>query len=323
MIFKSIASLVLMTVRPRIRTGRPDAEVPLFYGFVTRGLDAAFEEACRRLKVTQMQTPQHSLGSKSAGGRIRFGDGSLGWLKVSGVPVGTMNPRRQREASPRVRNDIPTPQVFRTIQWTSKAIRWQATTMSLVVFPTVDRFLADGGSLAGDDEWIARLRTALSQIAALTCSHHCMTQEYVAHAILPRFGPDAPHVATEWHTAHGDLSWGNLTAPELFVLDWESWGLAPRAYDAAYLTVHSMEDVDLMLRLEQEFADEFSSSSGCVGLLVACAEMLNRIEAEQLDAWHARNIEAIAQRGLHRYRATIASGTTGKSPRTRQVPQAE
>ncbi|MDT9702411.1 hypothetical protein, partial [Streptomyces sp. P17] len=68
-----------------------------------------------------------------------------------------------------------------------------------------------------------------------------------------------------------------------------------------------------MHRLEREFMDEFSTPSGCVGLLVACAEMLNHIEASDLDPQHARNIEAIAQRGLDRFFAANSAKDTARS----------
>ncbi|QUX28704.1 hypothetical protein KGD83_26415 [Nocardiopsis akebiae] len=38
---------------------------------------------------------------------------------------------------------------------------------------------------------------------------------------------------SDWRIGHGDLHWGNVTATELFLLDWDSWGRVPRGLDAA------------------------------------------------------------------------------------------
>lgn len=279
----------------------PDAaRSELFYGYVTRGVEAAFAEACLRLQLTPLQEPRRGFGSKSCGGRVHSADGSISWLKVSGIPAGSVNIRRDREKAARHISGVRTPQILASLDWTSGGVDWYATSMTLAPSPTIKQFVVTG-SLAQDDRWISSLRDVLNQIAAIPTSHHRHNPEYVASAILTRFGPHAPRVATEWRTAHGDMNWANLTAPELMLFDWETWGLAPRAYDISYLMVHSIEDCAFMYRLEREFACEFETQSGCVGLLVACAEMLNNIEVNRLGMQHAHNVEDIARRGLNRH----------------------
>lgn len=303
MVFRLIADRALRAINPPAPEPRPPAPaIPLFYDFVTSGLEAAFEAACERLQVTSIQSPRRVPGSKSCGGPVEARDGTAGWVKVSGVPSGHENIRRERERSARAIANVRTPELLATTEWMSGAIEWQAVLTRFVALPDINQFVSDaGGSLARNDDWIAQLRATLNQIAAIPTAHYCLTEQYVAGAIVARFGPDAPRVAGEWHTAHGDLNWGNLTVPDLVVYDWETWGLAPRAYDAAYLMVHSFLDPNFMARLESEFSDEFSTESGCVGLLVACAEMLDFIEARRHDEHHGRNIKAIAHRGLARY----------------------
>lgn len=300
MFFQSIARHVLDAVHPQGLSGNSPAPEALCYGFVTEGFDAAFDTACRRLRVRPLQNPIRGFGSKSCGGEVELTDGGAGWLKVSGIPRGSVNVRRERERSAGTFG-IRTPRILAATAWGAGGIDWYAVLMPQVSSPTIKQFVDAGGSLAQDDRWIGLLRTALAQIAAIPTTQHRLTRAYVAQTILTRFGPDAPNVATEWRTAHGDLNWTNLTVPDLVVYDWETWGLAPRGYDEAYLMVHSIEDVSFMDRLEREFADDFSTQSGCVSLLVACAEMLNYIEADRLGAHHGRNVAAIAQRGLARY----------------------
>lgn len=272
----------------------------LVYGFVTTGVQAAFSDACRRLGLTPLQAPKPSYQSKSCGGQVRSLDGATSWLKVSGVPSGSLNERRLREEEA-IRHvaRIRTPQVVESMGWTADGVEWRALRMTLESSPTVAEHMRHGGaSLADDDHWIGALRETLGQVAVIPAAHHCRTPEYVAGAIHARFGTEAPQVAEEWRTAHGDLSWGNLTAPELALLDWETWGLAPRGYDAAYIVVHSLRDRALMRRLERAFEDEFSTASGQVALLLACAEMLNEID--RIGSEHGGSVIGLAERALNR-----------------------
>jgi hypothetical protein len=312
MVLRSAASRLVEALSPKDRSAI--ASENLVYGFVTKGLDKAFMRACRSLRVTPMPDRIHGFQAKSCGGLVRSADGSPQWLKVSGVPLGTTNPRREREKAMPVLDGLRTPQVLATLTWRSRGIEWWAVAMTPVSSPTVRDFLDGGGSLAHDEAWLGRLKATLGQLARIPTTHRYLSEPYVAAAIRERFGPDAPTIATEWHTAHGDLSWPNLTVPDLFLYDWETWGLAPRGYDAAYLMVQSIWNIDLMHRLEREFAGEFATPSGCVGLLVACAEMLNHIEASGFDPAHARNVEAIARRGLERHAAARSDAPPGREP---------
>lgn len=312
MFLRSAASRLVGALSPKDHSAI--APENLVYGFVTRGFEKAFIRACRRLRVTPLSDRLHGFNAKSCGGLVRSADDSLQWLKLSGVPRGTTNMRREREKSMPVLDGLRTPQVLATTTWRSRGVEWYAVAMTPVSSPTVRDFLDGGGSLAHDEDWLGRLRATLGQLASIPTTHRCLSEPYVAAAIRERFGAEAPTVATEWHTAHGDLSWANLTVPDLVLYDWETWGLAPRAYDAAYLMVQSIWNIDLMHRLEHEFRDEFATPSGCVGLLVACAEMLNYIEASGIDPAHARRVEAIARRGLERHAAarSVAPTEPGK-----------
>jgi thiamine kinase-like enzyme len=116
------------------------------------------------------------------------------------------------------------------------------------------------------------------------------------------FGPDTPHVADEWHTAHGDTNWSNVTSPQLTLLDWELWGRAPRAFDLASLAAFACGEPELQQRLEAAFADELSTRSGQVAYLLALAEVLDLIE----QGWLSPSYRAPAMRSAQAviYRAT-------------------
>jgi hypothetical protein len=79
----------------------------------------------------------------------------------------------------------------------------------------------------------------------------------------------------EWTTAHADLTFANLTAPECWLLDWEDWGTAPRGLDAATLLVGSLAVPTLAGRIRREFADDLGSRSGQLVTLALCAELIS------------------------------------------------
>jgi hypothetical protein len=62
----------------------------------------------------------------------------------------------------------------------------------------------------------------------------------VNDGIRALLGVDLDIASVPWTTAHCDLHWGNLTAPTLTILDWETWGRAPAGYDAATLLCTSL-----------------------------------------------------------------------------------
>ncbi|MCC9309331.1 hypothetical protein LN042_19970 [Kitasatospora sp. RB6PN24] len=93
---------------------------------------------------------------------------------------------------------------------------------------------------------------------------------------FPQFlGIPAPE-EIERVTGHGDLHWGNLTAP-LVILDWERWGLVPVGYDPGILYVNSLLVPEVAARIRTEFADVLDTPAGRIGELAALAEMLQAV----------------------------------------------
>jgi hypothetical protein len=285
---------------PRLFKHKPE-HPSLSYGFVTTGLEAALREACRRLGAEPLKAfARIGFQSKSWGCEVKIADG-LGWLKVTGVPVGQANVRQEREDAARQIAGVPRPQLIAGIDWSDGNVNWRATVTALTTSPTLMQLDQEDYRAILDYRWIGSLRAALDALAEVPTEHYCRTPDYVAYAILHRFGTQAPRLATEWRTAHGDLSWDNVTAPNVMLLDWETWGLAPRGYDAAYLLVHSISRPVLARYIEDAFREDFASPSGCVSLLVACAEMLNNIEHTGDNQHGAAAVEAIAQRALEQH----------------------
>jgi hypothetical protein len=80
-----------------------------------------------------------------------------------------------------------------------------------------------------------------------------------------------------WTTAHADLHWANLTAPDCHLLDWEGWVAAPAGYDAALLYCTSLLQPDVAARVHEVFADVLDSPDGLRAQLCAASRLLLRV----------------------------------------------
>ncbi|WP_329162026.1 hypothetical protein OHB49_20580 [Streptomyces sp. NBC_01717] len=98
---------------------------------------------------------------------------------------------------------------------------------------------------------------------------------------MPQFlGADVSTEVMEWSTAHADIQWSNLAGPELCILDWERWGLAPAGYDEATLYISSLTSPAVADRVFHEFKPMLESTAGHFAQLVVASEYLRAWSAE-------------------------------------------
>ncbi|MGH3865476.1 MAG: hypothetical protein ACRDQ4_04915 [Pseudonocardiaceae bacterium] len=83
----------------------------------------------------------------------------------------------------------------------------------------------------------------------------------------------------DWVTAHADLHWGNLTAPDCYLLD---WGAAPRGRDAVTLWGVSLQVPELAARVQREFQTDLQTRSGKLAQLLFCSNVI-RVNAKRTD----------------------------------------
>lgn len=265
-------------------------------GFTTERLEEALAEACHALDLVLVGQPQRSHWQKSIGAKVCDPGGTLYWLKVSGA----FNKNialwfREGEETSGAVNGVPKPALLKIHDWTMGDVAWRAALMTLAPSSPFAPAMDFGhGVETVTDEWIGELKSAVDVIGRIDAPRFRMSPEYVAAIITNRFGKSAPHVADEWRTAHGDLNWSHLTAPELSLLDWEMWGSAPRGFDAACLISFSCANPKLVARLSAAFADDLNTPSGRVAQLAHCSDMLVLVEAGWLDPKFHRPLEDIA-----------------------------
>ncbi|WP_437086841.1 phosphotransferase [Streptomyces sp. enrichment culture] len=129
--------------------------------------------------------------------------------------------------------------------------------------------------------WWSELHTALACVSAVRTDRTAVRQAYLDRA-MPKYlafldGP-VPTVPRRWSTAHGDLHWANLCGPELGILDWEGWGIAPAGYDAALLHAYSIGVPETAERVRREFFSVLDTEDGRFSELVVITELLQSAE---------------------------------------------
>lgn len=266
----------------------------VLWGFSTE-CDDALEEAAGKLGVRVVGERHYGLAGKSAGAVVAEGMRSR-WLRVTGLVGARLNQRRRAEIHAERLTDLPKPDTHRAIEWESKGVHWRAVLSTLAASPTPSEYCwLPKGAAVPPAGWFSDLRAALTRLQQAETDEYVVTREQVQVGIRGHFGPDAPHEATAWGVGHGDLHWKNLTVPNLTLLDWENWGLAPLGYDVARLMVYAAHVPQVQKALYQTFADEFDTSTGCVALLFAIGAVKSDIAAGVADSDLARPLERMAE----------------------------
>ena len=249
---------------------------------------AAPEDLRSRLPATEIRRVERSFGVQLDGGSVVRKRRTLGfrtdrdsWVRIEVRAAGKLDGWNGTEATSALEG-VAAPRWYQSLTWLGDlpGLMWRADEMELVSTPPVK----PGGVLTVDpglhDSW---WRTFNGSLAALrghatgrTATPHSqpITQQRLTSTIRNVFPAVADTTVTEWATAHGDLNWANLTAPECRILDWEDWGTAPKGLDAAYLWSSSLAVPGLATRIESEQRHELDSRAGALAKLYFCAELV-------------------------------------------------
>ena len=271
-------------------------------GFEPRRQREAIAEACRILDADPHGPVFARHWRQSIGLPLLGRDGTSSWLKLVVAPDTRRWSDRQAEIEAgEIFGTVPRPSILRTFEWDADGLHWHAMQFSLAPSPAVSTRSWIARPLASiDDRWLRELKHAIDAISRVPLQRWLVHPGNVARLIARRFGRKAPYEIDEWRTAHGDLNWSNLTAPDFAILDWEFWGAAPRGLDAANLLAHTFNDPDLFRRIEAMFAEDLETPSGVVARLYRYSRRLQDIEAGKLDPREHRRIESETRRLLRR-----------------------
>ena len=265
-------------------------------GFLERGHQARFAEACSALKLRQVSEPNTGYGTRSFGAKVIDQNGTVCWLKVFGL-ASHRNERWLSEMEADSIKQVPKPQLVRQFTWTHDAEFWVARLTTLVTGLVEEGPWAGASAHGIEDPWLESLTDSLRTLAHQPCTRaHVQTRLFARW--LKRYVRVPPTITpADWVTSHNDLQWSNLSYPNLTILDWEWFGQSPLGYDQGMLIAYSCHDDELTERLEQAFKPALESGIGAYGKLFAAHTVRNSIRS----GWLTPAMEAPLGRLISRW----------------------
>ncbi len=247
-------------------------------------LGTQLKHATGVLSVTTTGTPVFGWHDRTIGARVSTADGER-WLRVVAEirhwAGGAFWPGNLDANAIR---GIPKPRLLTELDWSDGDCQLRAELMTLAPSPVIahDMVLQHIPDLT--PTWWTDLRQAVDALAAHPTERVCVAGSRLQLRLLAAFGVEIDPAGVKWTCAHGDLHWANLTAPQLCLLDWETWGMAPAGYDPAVLYCASILRPDITNQVRAIFADLLDSPSGQVAQLAAILKLLCLVEdGEHLD----------------------------------------
>jgi hypothetical protein len=204
------------------------------------------------------------------------------WLRLASAPADVWE-RRDRQGSEdamRVISDaVPRPRLHRVTNWVQADHGYRAELYERIEQQPLSQgpMLDKSPELAPD--WWDQLRGALTSLSMVHTTRVAIRQERLDWA-LPKFleVPGIDTKAPAWSTAHADIQWSNLAGPELCILDWERWGMAPTGYDEASLYIASLTMPEVAEQVRQIFGPVLESPAGRYSQLVVASEYLQGMQ---------------------------------------------
>ena len=203
------------------------------------------------------------------------------WLRLAAAPadkVGGKLWNGPQDAEALIPHSVPRPRLHRRQVWNDGVHGYLAELYEAVTAPTIT---TDSPALQAapllDLSWWTALARSLRTIATVPTRRVAVRQEYLHRAMPEYLGTSIDSTVRKWSTAHGDLHWANLTSPELHILDWEGWGLAPAGYDAAMLHTYSLLVPETAAYVSERLGNILATPAGRFAELVVITELLQSI----------------------------------------------
>jgi hypothetical protein len=260
------------------RRGRPMTDDGLRRGWMEGHLDWAAQE----LGVERVGVPLHTSRSHSVGCRVTDAEGDA-WLRVVyDDPEWGSGDYLDRNLAANEIQGVPKPSVKRWSEWEDNSRRMRGEVSTFVADAAISTGMTPTTEPVLSRQWHADLDQALHALAAYPVPDRGVDAGYVNDGIRAFFGIDIDTASVPWSTAHCDLHWGNLTAPRLVILDWETWGKAPAGYDAASLLCATLLYPASAKTLRGALAKYLDTPAGRVATLAAAVRLLRLADGGEL-----------------------------------------
>jgi hypothetical protein len=170
---------------------------------------------------------------------------------------------------------VTKPAWYQALSWIDQeeARVWRADETEYVAAPHVIPYGYLRQAPTVSATWWDQFNASLDALSNHATSRVAVRQARITEAIAAVF-PEVDTTVDDWTTAHGDLYWQNLTAPDFYMLDWEDWGTAPRGWDAASLWHNSLLVPELAAQVATARRTDLDTRSGQLSQLMRCAEVL-------------------------------------------------
>ncbi|HZX03533.1 hypothetical protein [Kribbella sp.] len=245
-------------------------------------MEGHLEWAAREFDVQLLGTPVHTPRLHSVGCRV-LDAGEDAWLRVVYAdPEWGDGEYLESNVAANDIHDVPKPSVERWSEWYDDDRRMRGELSTFVADPAVSAGMTPTTEPEISDRWLSDLANALHTLAAHPLPSHGMDATDVNDGIRAYFGIDVDISRVPWITAHCDLHWGNLTAPNLTILDWETWGKAPAGYDAASLLCATLTFPALSRRLRTALAAFLDTPTARIAILAAATRYLRFADGGEL-----------------------------------------
>ncbi|MFD7025245.1 phosphotransferase [Promicromonospora sukumoe] len=179
-------------------------------------------------------------------------------------------------------DDIPMPRHLRSVVWTDGGLVVRADLLTYVSQQAIGTGLVLDHDVDLSDSWWRAIHSGLEPLQRITTTERVAAdprEKSFQNYFLAMFGVRIDPERVEMSMSHGDLHFGNLTAPELVILDWENWGWAPAGYDAAHLLCSAILRPSTVDKVRAEFVEMLDTYSGAVAVLTAASKYLHHVES--------------------------------------------
>lgn len=239
-------------------------------------LRSVLQEAARRLDVSLQGEVAFGWGKKSIGSRTADGR----WLHLRSRLIAD-NPGSSwvgDEASIALK-PIKKPMFLESFTWIHEKTSYKASLLTLANSPSVSPTPHITTTIQLPETWWEDLQQTLLILESHSTPRVNVRQELITRRIRELIDVDIDSEVQNWTTAHGDVHWANLTAPEFGLLDWEGWGVAPAGLDAAYLLCFSLHQPEVAREVASRLEGLLGTRDGRLSQLFAAAELLRMARA--------------------------------------------
>lgn len=245
------------------------------YNLRTQNLDDVRAEV---EKVLGVRLDESSIAYGTQGATVGFATSSDTWVRIAWTAIHDIHgPSWTGTELASAITGVQKPEQYRSYKWTDRlrSVWWRADESELIT----SRAIHATGLIEEDPDlsvaWWDSLKSSLTALAAIQTERVAMAQTHLNRRINQVFGNHGIDTEVdEWTTAHADLHFGNLTMPDCYLLDWDSWGRGPRGLDAATLWGHCLLAPSVAHRVQAEFVDDLSSRSGLLAQLLFCSNVI-------------------------------------------------